>query len=122
MLDAALRRRFHFVPFCPNSGPREGLLARWLDQEKGPAWVAALVDMVNAELVDELGGPHLQLAPSHFMRKDLAEASLERIWSYNIYPFIADPLFGQPDHIPRSDFAELLKPLRAQVPPTTPAR
>jgi len=121
LIDAALRRRFHFVPFFPNSGPMEGLLGRWLAQEEEPAWIAELVDMVNAELVDELGGPHLQLGPSHFMRKDLDEAALERIWSYNIFPFIEDQLFGEPERIARYGFTEVLKRFRTKVAPDAPA-
>jgi 5-methylcytosine-specific restriction protein B len=71
--------------------------------------------MVNAELVDELGGPHLQLGPSHFMRKNLDEATLERIWVYNIYPFVEDQLFGEPERIARYKFSEVLKRFRSEV-------
>src|SRR3546814_2519641 len=78
-----------------------------------------LGDMVNAELVEELGGPHLQLGPSHFMRKDLDEEALERIWSYNIYPFIEDQLFGEPERIARYTFGDVLKRFRSKVTPGT---
>lgn len=115
LIDAALRRRFHFIPFFPNDGPMEGLLGRWLEQQGEPAWVAELVDMVNAELIDELGGPHLQLGPSHFMRKDLDESAVERIWAYNIYPFVEDQLFGEPERIARYKFAAVLKRFRSEV-------
>ena len=30
LVDAALRRRFHFVPFFPDQTPIKGLLRRWL--------------------------------------------------------------------------------------------
>ena len=115
LIDAALRRRFHFIPFFPNDGPMEGLLARWLEREGEPAWIAELVDMVNAELVDELGGPHLQLGPSHFMRHELDETALARIWAYDIYPFVEDQLFGEPERIARYRFAEVLARFRADV-------
>lgn len=109
LIDAAMRRRFHFVPFFPNDGAMEGLLARWLEREGEPGWVADLVDMVNAELVEELGGNHLQLGPSHFMKKGLNESQVARIWEYNIYPFVEDQLFGEPQRIARFKFAEVLK-------------
>jgi 5-methylcytosine-specific restriction protein B len=100
LVDAALRRRFHFVPFFPNDGPMAGLLERWLDRhESKMQWVAAMVDMVNTELVDELGGPHLQIGPSHFMKKGLNEAMLRRVWDYNVFPYIEDQLFGEPAKI-----------------------
>jgi 5-methylcytosine-specific restriction protein B len=115
LIDAALRRRFHFIPFFPNEGPMEGLLQRWLEQQGEKAWVADMVDMVNAELVDELGGPHLQIGPSHFMRTGLDEAAVERIWAYNIYPFVEDQLFGEPERIARYCFAEVMKRFRKDV-------
>lgn len=115
LIDAALRRRFHFIPFFPNSGPMEGLLGRWLEQQDEPTWVADLVDMVNAELVEELGGPHLQLGPSHFMRKNLDEAALERIWDYNIFPFVEDQLFGEPERIERFRFTNVFKRFHSDV-------
>ena len=68
LVDAALRRRFHFVPFFPDSGPIAGLLGRWLDRKNQPAWVGRLVDGVNNELKGDLEGSHLLLGPSHFMK------------------------------------------------------
>ena len=47
LVDAALRRRFHFVPFFPDRGPTEGLLKRWLEREGQPSWVSELVAGVN---------------------------------------------------------------------------
>ena len=41
LLDAALRRRFHFVPFFPDEPPIEGLLRRWLKKHRPDLeWVA----------------------------------------------------------------------------------
>ena len=38
VIDAAMRRRFHFVPFFPHDGPMKDLLRRWLaDGAAGPA-------------------------------------------------------------------------------------
>ena len=104
LVDAALRRRFHFVPFFPDSGPMAGLLTRWLKREDQPDWIGRLVDAVNDELTRELGGSHLLLGPSHFMREfgpSLAEQrqQLRRIWEYNIEPFIEDQFFGNPEQI-----------------------
>ena len=100
LIDAAMRRRFHFVPFFPEREPTKDLLRRWTrknapDQE----WVVALVSAVNEELEKELGGDHLQLGPSHFMKTDLNDDGFERVWKYNIEPFIEDQLFGKPDRI-----------------------
>lgn len=97
LIDAALRRRFHFLPFMPHEGPMEGLLARWLERENGPVWVAGVVDRVNQELRQILRGPHLQIGHSHFMVRDLDDAALARIWKYGVYPFIEDQLYGRED-------------------------
>jgi 5-methylcytosine-specific restriction protein B len=93
LVDAALRRRFHFVPFFPNDGAMEGLLDRWLEANDEPPWIAGLVAMVNEELRVRLGGPHLQIGPSHFMVEGVEER-LPRIWAYDIYPFVENELYG----------------------------
>lgn len=97
LVDAALRRRFHFLPFMPHEGPMEGLLARWLARENGPVWVAGVVERVNDELRQILRGPHLQIGHSHFMSRDLDDEALRRIWQYGVYPFVEDQLYGRED-------------------------
>ena len=114
LVDAALRRRFHFVPFFPDSGPMSGLLDRWLEREDEPAWVGHLVDAVNGELKVVLEGSHLLLGPSHFMKEygdspDEQHERLRRIWEYNIEPFIEDQFFGDPDRIERFRFNAVMK-------------
>lgn len=108
LVDAALRRRFHFIPFFPSVGPMKGLLERWLDRNGEPEWVGALVAQVNRDLEKELGGPHLQLGPSHFMKRHLDETTLRRIWEYDIEPFIEDQFFGDAARIEFFRFPEAL--------------
>jgi 5-methylcytosine-specific restriction protein B len=116
LLDAALRRRFHFVPFFPDRPPVAGLLSRWLDEHDVDAqWVAALVDMVNGELVADLGGPHLQIGPSHFMRKGMNETDLRRVWDYSVFPFIEDQLYGEPERIAKYEFSRVLAKYRNET-------
>lgn len=102
LIDAAMRRRFHFVPFFEREEPTKSLLRKWT-QKYAPdqAWVVDLVSAVNGELEKELGGEHLQLGPSYFMKTDLNDGGFERVWRYNIEPFIEDQLFGNPDKIAR---------------------
>ena len=106
LVDAALRRRFHFVPFFPDRGPTQGLLDRWLEREDQPPWVGELVAMVNDELTEALGAD-LQLGASHFMKKDYGtepsadDPVLRRIWRFNIEPFIEDQFFGNQNQIDR---------------------
>ena len=96
ILDAALRRRFHFVEFFPDRWPIEGLLRRWL-QRHAPAmvYVADLVDAVNRTLPDR----HLQIGPSYFMRPGLNRQWLERIWAHSILPYVEEQFFDEPDRV-----------------------
>ncbi|MCY4457691.1 MAG: AAA family ATPase, partial [Acidimicrobiaceae bacterium] len=100
LIDAAMRRRFHFVPFFPEREPTKSLLRKWTNKNApGQAWVVDIVSAVNSELNKELGGEHLQLGPSHFMKTNLNEGGFKRVWEYNIEPFIEDQLFGNPNKI-----------------------
>ena len=59
-----------------------------------------LLDEVNAELVKHVG-EHLLIGPSHFMRADLSEAALARIWTYHIVPLIEEQFGGAREQIDR---------------------
>lgn len=98
LIDAAMRRRFHFVPFFPHDGLMKGLLQRWLTDGGGRVAVAALLDAVNQELMTDVG-EHLLIGPSHFMRLDLSDGALERIWTYNVFPVIEEQYWGDRDAI-----------------------
>ena len=55
LIDAAMRRRFHFVPFFPHEGMMKDLLRRWLADGNGSAAVADFLDAVNEELLPVVG-------------------------------------------------------------------
>ena len=120
LVDAALRRRFHFVPFFPGRGPTVGLLSRWLEREKQPGWVDGLVNMVNDELTEAVG-EDLQLGFSHFMRRGYGEEpsehdeTLRRIWRYSIEPFVEDQLFGDRRRIERFRFEQVIARYRSKL-------
>jgi 5-methylcytosine-specific restriction protein B len=115
LVDAALRRRFHFVPFFPHEGPLADLLRRWLSCEGEPEWPADLLDMVNGELRERLGGPHLQVGPSHLMKTGLDESSLRRIWDYSVFPFIEEQLYGDWAGVEQFRFDAVLRRYRKGV-------
>jgi MoxR-like ATPase len=96
LIDAALRRRFHFVPFFPNAGPLRGLLRRWLEDTQPPEMqqVADWVDRLNERLRERFGR-HLQVGHSYFMRETLTVEDVERTWATDIMPFLEDQLFDQ---------------------------
>jgi hypothetical protein len=96
LLDAALRRRFYFIPFFPDEPPVEGLLRRWLDKNK-PAleWVADVVDRANARLGDRNVG----IGPSYFMRANLTEEWVGLIWEHAVLPYLGEHFFGEEERL-----------------------
>lgn len=104
LVDGALRRRFYFVPFMPDTAPVAGLLGRWLEANRPElAWVADMVERANAQLADR----NVAVGPSHFMRSDLDESWVELIWSHSILPYIEEQLFGEEDRLAEFDLARL---------------
>ena len=93
LVDLALRRRFYFVEFHPDKWPIKGLLRRYLDDNSDSMeWIADVVDRANELLSDE---PHAAVGPSHFMKENLDEDGIRRIWKYGVLPYIEERLFGQ---------------------------
>lgn len=98
LVDAALRRRFYFVPFFPEQPPVAGLLGRWLRRHKPDlAWVAHVVDEANRRL----GSGHIAIGPSHFLRPDLSEEWVELIWEHAILPYLTEQFFGEEAQLER---------------------
>ena len=111
LVDAALRRRFHFVEFSPHAPPVQGLLRRWLEKDNPDLlWVARLVHLANDKLADR----HLAIGPSHFMRKDLDENWVELIWNHSIYPYVEEQLFGDQDRLQEFKFESLKRAAQRQ--------
>ena len=87
LVDAALRRRFYFVPFFPDEPPIQDLLRRWLAKHKpGLLWLADVVDLMN----QRLGDRNMAVGPSHFLRPELNEEWIRLIWDFAILPYLAE--------------------------------
>ena len=95
LVDLALRRRFAFVNFSTNKEPVRSLLREWLRANGLDAmdWVADVVERANAKLDDR----HAAIGPSYFMRRNLDEAAVGRIWEHGVLPYIEEHLFGAHD-------------------------
>lgn len=106
LVDAALRRRFYFVPFMVDEPPVEGLLRRWLrDRHPAMEWLADLVDEANRRLQDR----HAAIGPSYFMslEDDLSEQTARDAWHHAVYPYIEERLFGEEGRLSQFTFDAL---------------
>lgn len=107
LIDAAMRRRFRFIDFTPDvdgERPIANVLAKWVEAEGQLDVLPSFVDAVNNRLAHELGGRHLVLGPSYFMRRNIDEAMLREIWEYQIRPLVEDLFFGDAETQKRFDF------------------
>ena len=95
LLDAALRRRFYFVPFHPDEDPIKGLLGRYLDDKKvlGMGSVVKFVEDANEKLGEQRRDA--AIGPSYFMKPNLDNAMADRIWEYNVLPYLEEQLYGE---------------------------
>ena len=92
LVDLALRRRFYFVEFHPDDEPVKGVLRRWLHaNHPDMGWVADVVERANEILKDDR---HAAIGPSYFMRDDLDDDKVERIWKHCVLPYIEERRFG----------------------------
>jgi 5-methylcytosine-specific restriction protein B len=117
LVDTALRRRFHFVPFFPDVAPIDTLLRRWLaDNAPHLNWVANVVDRANAELTDR----NAAIGPSHFLRKSLTEELVRLAWESSVLPFLEEHYFADPDQLKRFDLDRLRTAATAPTPDQPP--
>ena len=104
LVDLALRRRFHFVEFHPDTPPVQGLLRRWLEQNAPTMLqVADIVDRANKKLDNQQAA----IGPSYFMKPGLDEDMLCLVWKHNVRPYIEEHLYGEHDRLGEFDLNTL---------------
>lgn len=92
LVDAAMRRRFAFVPLVPGDPPLHGMLREWLRKSGFDPGVADLLDELNARIDDR----DFRIGPSYFMRPAVhADGGLERAWRTAILPLLEEHHFGE---------------------------
>lgn len=93
LVDAAIRRRFAFLPLHPSEEPTKGILRSWLSAKGYPAQVADLLDELNARIEDT----DFKIGPSYFMRPSVFapdDSGLERVWRTAILPLLEEHHYG----------------------------
>ncbi|MBF6614976.1 MAG: AAA family ATPase [Chloroflexi bacterium] len=104
LIDAALRRRFYFVPFFPDEAPVNDVLRKWLQKEKPEMlWVADVVDEANRRMESR----HAAIGPSYFMRDNLSDEWMGIIWAHAILPYLAERFYGDEDSLKQYDLGTL---------------
>jgi hypothetical protein len=89
LVDHALRRRFAFIGLSPNFE----VLRRFHDGKGMP--VGSLIDLLK-RVNREIGNPHYEIGITFFLDEDL-ERNLEDIWAMEIYPYLEEYFFDQPE-------------------------
>lgn len=102
-LDFALRRRFQFIPFSTEE--TDGILEHYLTENQNDMiWVADLVRKVN-ELIDD---PDISIGHSYFIGQELSLEKLERIWKYQIFPYLEECFVHDREKLSEFDLQTLL--------------
>jgi 5-methylcytosine-specific restriction protein B len=119
LVDAAMRRRFAFVPLHPADEPVKGLLRRWLERHELPAEAAGLLEALNSRMKDA----DFAIGPSYFMRPGIyANGGLERVWRTSIMPLLEELHYGEATDLPGTyGLGALRKTLAVAVPPAEAA-
>jgi 5-methylcytosine-specific restriction protein B len=93
LVDAAMRRRFAFLPLHPSEEPTNEILRKWLADKGHPAQVADYLDELNTRIDDA----DFKIGPSYFMRPAVYDADgrgLERVWRTAILPLLEEHHYG----------------------------
>ncbi len=94
LIDAAIRRRFGFFRLAAGEDPIQGVLPKWLDKHKQHlGWLDLVVDKAN-ELI---GNSDHAIGPAFFLRPDLAEDVIRRVWERQVLPYLDELIHDRPD-------------------------
>ncbi len=94
LVDAAMRRRFAFLPLHPSEAPTRGLLRGWLLAKGLPNRNADLLDELNSRIDDA----DFKIGPSYLMRPAVYEpGGLSLTWETAILPLLEEHYYGQLD-------------------------
>lgn len=110
LVDAALRRRFYFVPFVPTAAPVSEVLDKWLKRHGHDEEAARLLDLLNKEIARD----EVAIGPSYFMTDPEAGPDLERIWARGIMPLLEEYYYGTNWESEKFSLAKLRARLHAQ--------
>ena len=95
-VDYALRRRFYFIDFYPDS--TNGILSKWFQDnnvnEVDSKIIRDMLNQINQKITVQLGKEY-QIGHSYFMTKNITRDKLSMILKYAIIPLIEQYYFGK---------------------------
>ncbi|CAO5183677.1 5-methylcytosine-specific restriction enzyme B [Frankia sp. AiPs1] len=122
-LDAAIRRRFHFVSFDPAEEPTRSLLRTWLTAQLLDSRPADVLDELNRRLDAKDGFTGPRVGPAYLMRTELytdgIDAGLDLIWPTQIEPLLEEYFYGDDETDVHGEFG--LDALRQTIVTPQPA-
>ncbi len=91
LVDAAMRRRFAFLPLHPSEEPTASMLSKWLEANGHSQEAAVLL----GELNDRIDDPDFKIGPSYFMRPAVHKPhGFDRVWRTAILPLLEEHHYG----------------------------
>jgi len=107
MVDYALRRRFYFVELMPDAQVLNSFLSKShsiVDKDV----IVQLFNQINESITnDEKLGRHYQLGHSYFMKDNIDNVILNRIWKYAVRPILEEYYFEEYEQIEKfEDFVK----------------
>ena len=105
-VDYALRRRFFFIKFYPDTDNEsivnESILKKWFKEnmikEQYVNNILNIIKEINFEISRKLGKEY-QIGYSYFMIKNLDNMKLQRVIDYAIIPLVEQYFFGKKDNV-----------------------
>jgi MoxR-like ATPase len=98
LVDFALRRRFNAFPLEPNAE----VLSSWAHKH-ADANAELLLDLFKL-ICDRLGtGNPVTPGHSYWMIQDADSAAIERVWTFQVRPYLAEHWFEQPGQLAQLD-------------------
>jgi uncharacterized protein (DUF2461 family)/DNA polymerase III delta prime subunit len=93
LVDFALRRRFHFIPFEAN----KSILKRWLEKKR-PTMLDKVMEVFT--LLDQaIEDKHFKIGFSYFMDPELNTYKLQLLWEYTLRPYLEEYWFNEPSRV-----------------------
>lgn len=106
LVDHALRRRFAFLGLYPDYRLLEEFLR---ERDFNPEGLIGVLREVNAQI----GDPHYAVGITFFLDEDLYD-SVEDIWRMEIYPYLEEQFFDNPNTLERFQWDRVAKRIRGE--------